>query len=628
MNRKIAVALLGLGLMTGSGMARAESLPVIRLAVDATDVDRAVLSASETIAVTPGVTARLRFPKWLPGAHGPIGPVSRLAGLTFTAAGKVIPWRRDPLDGYTFLIDVPPGVDQLNARFQFLSAIQPDEGRIQMSPAMMLLEWNQVSLYPADLPTSTIPIQASVKVPAGWQLATALEREGEREREGSGGADGEIHFKPVSYETLIDSPVLAGRHFRREDLGLGVALNIVADRAEELAMTPAQLVPHRELVNQALHLFGPRHFDHYDFLLGISDRLGKVGLEHHRSSEDITGLGYFKEWATKGSARGLLPHEFVHSWNGKHRAAADIVVPDFNTPLKNDLLWVYEGQTQFWSYVLQARSGLATKDEMRGAFALLVAQLDNRAGRQWRPLADTTNEPIISARRPQPWRSYQRAEDYYIEGALLWLDADMLIRERSGQKRSLDDFARIFFGGRDGDWSTVPYTRSDVVSALNQVLPYDWESFIAERVDKVQPHPPLGWLARGGYRLVWSAERTSYAKTLDESRKSVDLSFSLGLILNNDGTVSDVIWDSPAFRAKVVPGAQILAVDGETWSADRIRQALDRAAGSSEPIRLTIKRVDAVSTVELDYHGGQRYPSLQPLGKGPAPLDRLLDPLK
>lgn len=622
MNRKIAVALLGIGIMTGSGMARAESLPVIRLAVDATDVDRAILWAEETIAVAPGVTVRLRFPKWLPGAHGPIGPVSRLAGLTFTAGGKVIPWRRDSLDGYTFLIDVPPGVDRLNARFQFLSAVQPSEGRVQMTPAMLLLEWNQVSLYPADLPTNAIAIQASVKVPSGWQTATALEREG------SGSPDGEIHFKPVSYETLIDSPLLAGRHFRREDLGHGVALNMVADRVEELAMTPAQLVPHRELVNQALHLFGPRHFDHYDFLMGISDRLGRVGLEHHRSSEDVTGLGYFKDWATKGSARELLPHEFVHSWNGKHRAAADIVVPDYNTPLKNDLLWVYEGQTQFWGYVLQARSGLATKDEVRSAFALLAAQLDNRAGRQWRPLADTTNEPIISARRPQPWRSYQRAEDYYIEGALLWLDADMLIRERSGQKRSLDDFARIFFGGRDGDWSTVAYTRSDLVAALNQVLPYDWAGFIADRVDKVQTHPPLDWLARGGYRLAWSAQRTDYAKSLDLRRKSVDLSYSLGLIVNNDGTISEVIWDSPAFTAKVVPGAQILAVDGETWSVDRIRQALDRAAGSSEPIRLMIKRADAVSTVELDYHGGQRYPSLQPLGKGPAPLDRLLEPLK
>lgn len=621
--RRLAGGLLGTILAGGLAATAAQAAPPapIRLSVDATDVDRAILAARESIPVQGGATARLRFPKWLPGTHGPIGPVANLAGLTFTAAGQVVPWRRDPLDGHAFLIDVPAGVDRLDASFQYLSAIQPQEGRIQVTPALLSLEWNQVSLYPAGVPTADIPVEASLKVPEGWQVATALDP--------VAGTPGETRFAPVSYATLVDSPVLAGRHMRREDLGHGVRLDIAADTPEELALTPAQLAPHRALVDQALRLFGTRHFDHYDFLLSISDRLGGIGLEHHRSSEDGTGLGYFKEWTTRGPARGLLPHEFVHSWNGKHRAAADIVVPDFSTPLQNDLLWVYEGQTQFWGYVLQARSGLGTAQDARDAFAMLAALLDQRPGRQWRSLADTTNDPIISARRPQPWRSWQRGEDYYIEGALLWLDADMLIRERTGNTRSLDDFARIFFGGRDGDWSTVPYTRADVVAGLNRVLPNDWEGFIAQRVDRVQAHPPLDWLARGGYRLAWSSQPSAYAKSLDGMRKSTDLSFSLGLMVGADGTITDVTWDTPAFRAKLVPGMQIVAIDGEAWSADRIRAALDRAAAASDPIRLVVKRADAVTTVAIDYHGGQRYPRLEPLGtgKGAPLLDRLLAPL-
>ncbi|RYD87667.1 MAG: M61 family peptidase, partial [Sphingomonadales bacterium] len=403
----------------------------------------------------------------------------------------------------------------------------------------------------------------SVTLPAGWAYGTALDPQ-------SANATGTVAFRPVDFETLVDSPMLAGRYFRKVQLSPKVRLNIAADRPDELNATEQQLQAHRRLVEQAVRLFGAEHYDKYEFLLSISDRLGGIGLEHQRSSENGVATGYFTHWDEQTQRHNLLPHEYTHSWNGKYRRGADLYTPDFSTPMRNSLLWVYEGQTQFWGYVLQARSGLVTTDDTLSALAMLAASLDTRPGRQWRPLIDTTNDPIIAARRPQPWTSLQRSEDYYNEGLLVWLDIDMQIRTLTGGRRSLDDFASAFFGMRDGDLGILTYTFDDVVRTLEGIAPHDWASFLRSRVEQSQRHAPLGWIEKGGYRLAYTNQPTNYWRTEDRRRKITDLSYSLGLIVDNsDRSVDQVIWDSPAFAAGLTNGDILVALDGETFDSNR-----------------------------------------------------------
>lgn len=590
--------------------------PVLRLDVDATDVERGLFSAREQIPVQGGKTIRLRYPAWIPGAHAPIGAIANLTGLTFTAQGQPVAWKRDPLDVYALLVTPPAGATVLEARMIFVSPLKPEQGRVIASPDMLRMGWHQLSLYPAGRPVRDIEVAASLRVPDGWRVATALDAAPDA-------ADGVTHYRPVSYETLVDSPVLAGRYVRRDDLGSGVTLNIAADSPEALKASDAQIGLHRALVTQAQRLFGTRHFDHYDFLVTLSDTLGGLGLEHHRSSEDGVGTGYFTRPDEAPSSKNLLPHELVHSWNGKFRRPRGLATPDYATPMDGSLLWVYEGQTQFWGTVLEARSGLGSQQLVRDYLAVTAATYDLRAGRAWRPLADTAHDPVMADRRPGPWPSWQRAEDYYREGMLLWLDADMLIRAGTNGARSLDDVARRFFGGRDGDWSVSPYTRADVVAALGAVYPHDWEGFLAARLDALAPHPPLDWIAQGGYRLVYTQEPGDYIKADEKTTKSANFSYSLGLTLRTDGEIAQVLWDSPAFAAKLIPGSTILAVNGTVYSAEVLKAALN-AKGRLD---LTVRRKDRLSMVALDYHDGQRYPHLERIADTPARLDDLLAPL-
>jgi len=396
---------------------------VITESVDATDVTRAIFHITETIPVAEAGPLTLLYAKWLPGNHSPSGQIPELAGLKFSADGKSLPWRRDPVDVFAFHLEVPKGASSIEAQFEFLAPTDTTQGRIVTTPDMLNLQWIAVTLFPAGYYVRQIKMEASLKLPEGWKAATALEVAG---NEGA-----TIHFKQVSLDTLVDSPVFAGANVRVETLAPGVRLNIVADQPEQLAATEEQLQSHRNLVTQAVKLFGAQHYDHYDFLLALSDRQGGIGLEHHRSSEDGVTGNYFTEWKDNSSRRDLLPHEYTHSWNGKYRRPADLWTPDFRTPMQDSLLWVYEGQTQFWGYVLAARSGLLSNEETLGALANIAAHLDTDSGRKWRPLTDTTDDPIISQRRPKGWRSWQRSEDYYNEGLLIWLDADSLIRELS-----------------------------------------------------------------------------------------------------------------------------------------------------------------------------------------------------
>ncbi|MGC4252831.1 MAG: peptidase M61 [Sphingobium sp.] len=591
----------------------------IRLEVDASDTVQRIFRVKETIPVASGGPMTLLMPQWLPGNHAPRGQIEKLTGLTFTADGKPLAWKRDPLDVYAFQIDVPQGTKEVVAQFQFLSATAPNQGRVVVTPKMLNIQWESVSLYPAGYFTRQIPVQATVTYPAGWQAATALrgQRSGNR-----------VAYETIDYEALQDSPVFAGTHFKAVDLGNNVTLNIVADDADELDFKPEQMAKHRKLVAEAKALFGATHFDHYDFLLAITDEMGGIGLEHHRSSENQVEPGYFKNW-DRGEAlldRNLLPHEFTHSWDGKFRRPDLLWTPDFRTPMQDNLLWVYEGQTQFWGYVLGARSGLFSKQETLDAYAQIAAKLDTAKGREWRPMEDTTLDPIISARRPKGWASWQRSEDYYNEGLMIWLEADAILRQQTKGRKGLDDFAAAFFGIRPGDWGQVVYNRDDVIKTLNDIAPYDWAGFFRRHVDSTTRETPKGGFTLGGYRLVYGDTPGSITKAAEGAQKVVDQSFGLGLVVKNSGEIASVVWDSAAFRAGLATGSTIVAVNGDEYSSDVFKAALKQATAPGKPIQIIVKQDKYYRTLSLDYSGGLRYPRLEKTGEGEGSLDRLLKP--
>jgi predicted metalloprotease with PDZ domain len=592
----------------------------VKVAIDATDTTRGIFRIKETVPVADAGPLTLLYPKWLPGTHSPRGDIAGLAGLTITAGGKVLGWTRDPVDVYAFTVDVPKGVRSIEASFQYLSPTAAAQGRVVTTPDMLNLQWIANTLYPAGYFTRRIPVVASVTYPAGFKAATALEI--------ASTAGDTVTYKPVSYEVLADSPVYAGRYFVREELCPTVFLNVVGDSPKQVEIKPETLEKHRHLCQQAVRLFGAQHYDHYDFLFSISDKMGGNGLEHHRSSEDGVGLGYFTEWDQHLRDHDLLPHEYTHSWDGKYRRGADLWTPDFRTPMRDSLLWVYEGQTQFWGHILSARSGLLTKQDVLDELASDAATYDNMAGRAWRTVADTTNDPIIAQRRPKPWPNWQRSEDYYVEGALTWLDANATIDELSGGKKSMNDFARAFFGMNDRDYGELAYGFDDVVTTLNGVQPYDWAGFLKARIYSLQPHAPLDWIAKGGYRLDYTPEPTKWLKSAEKARKAVDLAYSLGMqISSKDSSVTNVAWDSPAFAQGITIGTTIVAIDDHAYTDDGIREAVTAAAASKKPIRLLIKQGDLYRTIEIPYYGGLRYPHLVKVGSGEGSLDRLLAPL-
>lgn len=587
----------------------------IRLEVDATDTTQRIFRVKEHIPVASSGPLTLLLPEWLPGNHAPRGQIEKISGLTFTADGKPVGWKRDPLNVYAFIIDVPQGTREIMAAFQFLSATQPNQGRVVITPKMLNIQWESVSLYPAGYYTRQIPIQATVTYPEGWQAATALRGQ----KTGS-----TVAYQTIDYEALQDSPVFAGRYFKPVDLGHNVTLNIVADEADELDAKPDQIAKHRKLVGEAGALFGAYHFDHYDFLFAITDEMGGIGLEHHRSSENQVEPGYFKKWSDSDALldRNLLPHEFTHSWDGKFRRPDLLWTPDFNVPMQDNLLWVYEGQTQFWGYVLGARSGLFSKQETLDAYAHIAAKLDTTRGREWRAMEDTTHDPIISARRPKGWTSWQRSEDYYNEGLMIWLEADAIIRRQTRGAKGLDDFAKAFFGINPGDWGQVVYNRDDVIRTLNGVAPYDWAGFFGRYVDSTTRETPKGGFTMGGYKLVYGDTPNAFTKAAEGASKTVDQSFGVGLIVKSDGEISNVVWDSAAFKAGLVTGAKIVAINGDEYSGEVFKTALKAA----QPMQIIVKQDKYYRTLTLAYSGGLRYPRLEKSGEGDGSLDRLLKP--
>jgi len=584
----------------------------ITIQVDASDTTQGIFRVHETIPVSAGALTLL-YPQWIPGDHSPSGPVAMLAGLQLRAAGKTLEWKRDKYDVYAFHVTVPEGVASLDADFQYLS---PRRGGAEMTDTMMMVEWSKLALYPAGHFTRAIRVEPSLTLPHGWQFGSALERADQGQASQSGDT---TVFKPTTFNTLVDSPVYAGRYFKRVDLApdarVPVHLDIIADAPKYLEMSPAQLAAHRALVTQARRLFDSQHYDHYDFLFSLSDQLDGNGLEHHQSSENGMGADYFTAWADNAPDRDLLAHEYAHSWNGKFRRPADLWTPNFNVPMGDSLLWVYEGQTQYWGFVLTARAGLWTPEQFRDALAMVAANYErNRPGFDWRTLTDTTNDATAAHRSVLPYRSWQMSEDYYSGGQMLWLAVDAKLRTLTRGRKSLDDFARAFFGMDDGSYVTKTFTFDDVAAALNGVVKFDWADFLHSYVDARKP-PLVDGLAASGWKLVYTDRPSEYEAQYDArnepDRHLYNFAWSIGITLNKQAVINDVRWNGPAFKAGISTGAVLVAVNGHAFSRVVLKDAIAAAKSDTKPIQLLLRYQDEYRTVPVDYHGGPQHPHLQ-----------------
>ena len=592
----------------------------MQLDIDASDTVRGVYRVTQTIPVAPGTTKlTLLLPEWLPGNHAPRGPMAELVDLSFTAGGQKLQWKRDRVELNAFHVTLPAGAKDVTARFIHTSPLQSSEGRISMTQEMLNLQWEKMSLYPAGHYVRQIKVKPSVTLPQGWTAAVALD--------GQSVSGNRLSWAETNYEVLVDSPIFAGKHFRKWDLGQNVTLNVIADKPEQLAAKPEHIELHRNLVTEARLAFGANHFDRYEFLLALTDRMGGIGLEHHRSSENQLEPDAFLEWDKNEYDRNLLPHEYAHSWSGKFRRPARLWTPDYRQPMQGDLLWTYEGQDQFWGLVLAARSGLQGKDIVLGMLAGWAGNFSEQPGRRWRSVEDTGFDPVFGGRKAKPYASLARNEDYYTEGALVWLEADQIIRAGTGGKKSIDDFAKLFFGMRDGDWGQLTFEVDEIVTKLGQVYPYDWATFIDTRLNQPGQPAPVGGIEKGGYKLVWKEEPNPFDKARMAEAKNLPLAWSLGVSIDKDAKVTSTQWDSPAFNAGVVTGSKVLAVNGIAYNADELKKAIT-AAKDGRGVELLFQRGDKFQTVKIDYRGGLRYPWLERAAPGTAPtgLDLLLLP--
>jgi predicted metalloprotease with PDZ domain len=621
-----ATLLASLSLTCAIFPAHAQKAP-IQITADLSDAPRKLYHAEIDLPVAAGPLT-LTTPQWSPGHHRPIGPVDEITGVFFTANGQPIPWRRDDVDLYQFHLVVPNGVSTIHAHLDCIVTQR-------VSQKLAVLEWEKLLLYPANTPVRDIPIQASLIVPAGWGIGTALTPIG------AGAfpipaAGATTHFAATSVEQLEDSPIITGQYFHEFPLAPEISpkhfIDAVSDHPEDSNLRPALLAELDNLVREADALYGSHHYDAYHFLLTLSDGGGEDGLEHGQSSDNgVEEKGYADDAHQLANA-DLLPHEFTHSWNGKYRRPVGLYQPDFATPQHGALLWVYEGMTEYLGVVLAARSGIETQAQYRDILAHTAANLDYTPGRDWRPTEDTAVAASILRDRDRAWSNWKRGQDYYDEGELLWLDADTLIRKLTQNKKSLDDFQKTFLGkGGNTGPLIVPYSFDELVTDLNAVVPYDWATFLHDRVDKINPRADLAGIEQGGYKLVYRDKPNAAERTIagaDGPRSGgVDCWFSIGLRIGTDGSIGDVRWNGPADKARLAPGERIMAVSGQIFSSDALKAAIRAAKGNTEPIHLIVQADSFVSTVDLDYHDGERYPALERIVGAPALLDAITRPL-
>jgi predicted metalloprotease with PDZ domain len=600
--------------------------PPITLQVDATDAPRNILRAQLRIPARPGPLT-LVYPKWIPGEHGPTGPITDLTGLKMSAAGHPVEWQRDADDMFAFHLVVPPGADAVDVALDFL--LPPNSGEFSSggsATAQLLdLSWNQVLLYPQGGKPGELQYAAALLLPKDWKFGTALTPAVRRKSGAS------VQFAPVSLETLVDSPVIAGAYYRSIDLSPKAIpaheLDIVADSAAALEIKPEDSRHFAHLVTETGALFGARHYRNYHFLLTLSDHVAHFGLEHHESSDNREGEKYLTDEDDLMRGAYLLCHEMVHSWNGKYRRPAGLATADFQQSMKGEMLWVYEGLTDYLGLLLAARSGLWTNENFREYIALEAAELDRTPGRDWRPLADTAVAAQLLYESREEGESWRRSVDFYSEGDLIWLEADVLIRQQTHGRRSLDDFCRKFYGGPSGPPKVIPYTRKDIVAALNEIAPYDWNEFFQKRVYTANPRAPLGGIEGGGWRLTYTNAVPALLKVREGARKYTDMRMSIGLIVKEDGYIMDVIPGSPADKAGLGSAMKLVAVNGRRWTPEILRVAVKSAAADTAPVELLVENEDYFKTCKLDYRGGEKYAQLERNPAKPDLLGEILKPL-
>jgi len=592
----------------------AQEKAAVKLEVDLRDANKRVYHSKMEFPVAAGPLT-LVYPKWIPGEHAPTGPIVDATGLHFRGGGRELTWRRDDADMYAFHFEVPAGVSSLEVTLDYLLPIESGTAGVPSASARVaVLPWNLVLLYPQGAKSDEVKFAASVRLPNGWKFATALQQVS-----GGNHDDGLVEFETVSLTTLVDSPLLTGAFFKTYELSPGQKpehrLNIAADSEAATAVTPEELQHLRQLVAETGALFRARHYRHYDFLLALTDHLDPNGLEHHESSDNRAPERTLLDSDTLETETDLLPHEFFHSWNGKYRRPAGLATLNYQEPMKDDLLWVYEGLTQYYGVMLAARSGFWTPGQLRETLAATAAYLNDRPGRTWRDLEDTAISSQLLYGARQAGSSWRRSADYYDESTLIWLEADTIIRRESKGQKSLDDFCRKFHGTEDGAIKVVPYTVDDVVSAMNSVAPYDWRNFFEERLHSHGPGAPLGGIENSGWKLTFSSVMNDHERAEEDTDHVVDVSYSLGFGVHGSGgedvsSIVDVIPGSAAAKAGIAPGMHLVAVNGRRWTPESLREAIRAAKNTKEAIELLMENDDYFRTYAVDYHGGERYPHL------------------
>jgi predicted metalloprotease with PDZ domain len=596
----------------------------IRLHVDLTDAPRNIYHAKLSIPAKPGAMT-LVFPKWIPGNHRPSGPIAALTGIHMEAAGKPLLWQRDEVDMYSFHVTVPEGAATIDVSLDAITSSDSAGGGGPAASSNLLdLNWNAVVLYPQGADSDAVQFVPSIKLPAGWKFGTALvvaHLSGD-----------EVEFAPVSLTALVDSPLIAGVHYRQIELNTSPGtptheMDVVADSEADLAMKPEDLAAYRKLVVETGALFGARHYRQYHFLYTLSDQVGGHGLEHHQSNDSAAAERTLLDPDLRLLYASLLPHEFAHSWNGKYRRPAGLATRNYQEPMIGDLLWVYEGLTDYLGDLLAERSGLMSPEQYRESLASTAASLDHRSGRSWRPLEDTARSVQILRLMGSQWSNWRRGLDYYPEGELIWLEVDAIIRQQTHGQRSLDDFCRRFHGGQSGLPTVVPYTFDDVVRSLNDVAPYDWASLLRERVGATSTHAPLGGIEREGWKVVYNDQPNVFTQAIEKLAKFADFSYSLGFTVAEDGKLDDVIVGSPAYQSGLGPGMKLVAVNGRKWTPPVLHAAIKAAQGTAIPIELLVENAKFFQTYSISYHDGDKNPHLERVSAQPDLLNDLLKPL-
>jgi predicted metalloprotease with PDZ domain len=596
--------------------------PTITVSVDASDAPRKIFHAQLTIPAAPG-TLTLYYPKWIPGEHGPTGPIEDLAGLKFTANGQTLKWRRDLLDGWKFHVEVPAGVSTVNASLDFISPTGEEglfTGGASATDKMTVLSWNTVLLYPEGWTSDELTYQASLRLPDGWKFGTPLPVASQ--------SGAELKFNPVSLTMLVDSPVIAGEYLRVVPLSENPRqeMDIAADSPADLDAPRDELDHYKALTDQALKLFGAQHFRDYHFIYSLSNHVAHFGLEHHESNDSRSSERSLVDADPRLLASGLLSHEYVHSWNGKYRRPADLATPDYEKPMQDDLLWVYEGLTSYLGDTLSARSGIRTPDEFRDNLAFMAARLDHVPGRTWRNLQDTADGVPSMQGAPPQWESWRREVDYYDEDVLSWLWVDTIIREQTHGQKSMDDFCHLFHGGQSGPPEVKTYTFDDVVTTLNEVVSYDWRGFWTERLTNHGPGAPLTGIERSGWKLVYDETPSELVKARIREEKEINAEYSIGLLLNESGKIIDTVEGMPAAKAGIGPGMKLVAVNGHRFSVENLSEALKMGKNSSDSLELLVENTDYYKIYKLDYHGGEKYPHLVRDESKPDVLSEIIAP--